>query len=156
MTTTETTIHTLAGEAYSWLEQRQRDDGEYYWVIKDGAPDWMQPLVYQAHGSMMPDDDRYCMIAVVLREIECADDIDDAREQATEPPIYTSERLRWLASHLDRVAYVDDAVSEMGGLNGSSIVDAIAWGWSAEAGEVFDLVVSALEDRLSDEETDAA
>ena len=64
--------------------------------------------------------------------------------------------MQWLASHLDRVAEVDDAIEEYG-VKVESILDAIAWGYNREAGRVFDCIANALEEAAAadDDEQEA-
>ncbi len=78
------------------------------------------------------------------------DDEDEARSQATEPDVYTSDLMAWLASHGSRPGYVDEAAEEYGFGPEVSITDRVGWGQMHEAGEVFDAVVSGVRDAISD------
>ena len=64
------------------------------------------------------------------------------------------DRLRWLASHLDRPGYCDEAAEEYGA-RPDGIVTAIAWGMAHELGEVFDAVRQHLEEMVEGAEDDA-
>ena len=98
------------------FEPATRNDGTTFARLKDGSPDWMTDLVHAAHDDMMPDDTRYSMIS------ECADslteyDPESWSENAFEicdglVDVYNSARSKWLASHLGRAYYVDQAQEE--------------------------------------------
>ena len=135
-------IQTNATEALKWFEHKTRNDGQEFWSIKDGAPDWIQPMAHAAHGDMMPDDWRYEFIVDMLREIENASDLDDI---TVEPDIYNTELTRWLASHLDRIGYCDEAMAEMGDVKDT--VTLLQWGQIREKEEVLSLLKEFLAER---------
>lgn len=146
------TIATLASEAYDAMETRTRDDGTNYVTTKDDAPQWVQDLAHDAHGTMLPDDWRYDAIHSVLSALSCGADEDDPGEIAdTLVDTYTGDRLRWLASHMDRVAYCDDAAEEFGAPD-CGIVERIGWGQYMEASEIVGSVVESLRARLEEVE----
>lgn len=155
--TTETTIQTLAAEALSYFEYTGSNPGngirENIYVKKDDTPEWVSDLVYEAHGSLFPDDYVYQYVVESLEALAENDDEDEARE-TIEADIYTGKLLEWLASHLSRQGYVDEAVEEFG--YPGSIVRAIQLGQYAEREEVFESVLSNLEQRLDevDDDTD--
>lgn len=130
----------------------KRDSGEEF--TKHSAPD-DSPLydaVRDAHGSMLPDDTRYAMIRSAIDAIaeasEGSDVSDVAHEFADgEPSVYNAARARWLASHIERGAYVDEAAQEYGLPDASefSVYDAIARGWYMEALEVFNSIAESIE-----------
>jgi hypothetical protein len=64
---------------------------------------------------------------------------------------YTSDRLDWLASHLDRPGYCDEAADDAGGPPGE-ILAFVAWGMDRELREVFGLVRTRLEEIAEDED----
>ena len=152
MTTEVATIQDLAREASEWFETRQRDNGDTFFTLKDGRPDWVQDLVHAAHGEdFLPDDYRYRWTYGALEFIADADGdpLDDVGEFADlAVDTYTSERFAWLASNLQRAGYVDEAVEELGRPDGG-IVEMIGLGQYAEASEVYGLVCRALDERLS-------
>lgn len=159
-TTTTARLIALASLAAARFVRKKRDNGEDFWCLKDDAaqPDWVQALCYAAHGGMGPDDHRYEMIYGALSRISEASDTDDLDELGhefadAEPSPYNAARAAWLASHLDRGGYVDQAVEEYGVREGRdfSIYDTIAQGWYVEARDVFTLVLAELQ--RVDEET---
>lgn len=148
------TILKLAREMSAAFQAGPRDStdtGRPIRVLGDGRPDWMQDVARAAHGGMPPDDFRYELIEEALDAlIEADGDEDDARDALPEAPCYNAERLRWLASHLERAGYCDEA-AENYGADAGTIFDRIALGYRAEQEEVLSLVVRA----LADVDTDA-
>lgn len=152
-------LHEIATEAESYFESRKRGE-ETIIVTKDDAPDWVTDLCHDAHGDMMPDDWRYDAIhsAVSLIAESGADDESDLEDRDHEfadgqVDIYTSDRLRWLASNLDRTAYVDEARSEFGGED-SDVTEQIGMGQYMEASEIWGSVVRSLVSEQESREDD--
>jgi hypothetical protein len=130
----------LAAEANKLLvRDRTRD----ILLPADDAPEWFTGLCHAAHGGMMPDDWRYELIQDALGAIEDGADEDRLDLDGLYP--YTADRLDWLASHLDRPGYCDEAAEDMGGPPGD-ILAFVAWGMDRELREVFGLVRSKLEE----------
>ena len=151
--TTQTTIQRLAAAAAGYFRYSGDTPSDNtrpnIYTLSDGAPDWVHELVYQAHGDMMPDDYRYRFIACALEALtECAD-VDDARDY-NEPSIYNGELLSWLSSHLSRYSYVDQAVEDFG--YPGDLMTAIMRGQLEEMYEVFDSVLSYLEQRAEEDD----
>lgn len=149
-TNTETTIYSLAAEMASWFESRTRANGDKFLALKDGHPEWMKQVCFEAHdsptvGTIMPDDYRYKMIRECLDIIaECTneDELEDAKWDRLSAPDYTHDLLHWLASHNCRAEFCDVYADEMG--QRSDLIGQIVDGYSYELREVFDLVVGAL------------
>lgn len=150
------TLQELATEAAGWFEGATRDNGETYRRLKDGRPEWVYELVREAHGEMFPDDWRYSAIEDALERL-AEEDEDDARDSFTDRAVdvYTGARLKWLASDLRRPGYCDDAVEELGAYEGG-LVGLVGLGQYYEAGELFGLVLQALEQRLDELHDDEA
>jgi hypothetical protein len=137
-----------ADEAYRYFEKATRtSNGAEFWRVKDGAPEWVQDLCFAAHdaGDMFPDDWRYQFIVEALAALS------EEREDDIEPEIWTSDLCAWLASNLNRVSYVDDAVSEYGG-EFRGVVEALQIGQLAEKREVLEQVKAHLEEAIDDEQ----
>lgn len=156
MTADTLTISTLADEAYRSMERRTRNDGTDYYTTTNGAADWVRDMIREAHDGMMPDDWRYDCIHSALSHIsdegaETTDELDDAGHEFADShvDVYTAGRLKWLASNLNRLAYVDDAVDELGG-EGLSTAERIGLGQYVESLEVFESVRQSLADRLDE------
>jgi hypothetical protein len=148
--TTAITIQTLAQEVYDSFEQDKRSDGEEFWKLRDGRPQWMQDLMRECHGDMMPDDFRYAMIRDVMAEMSEADDLDDLM---FEPDVYTSNLTAWLASHLGRVAYVNEALEQYGEQGAMKYIDqVIGMGQVMELEEIAGAARRFLEARIEEAE----
>lgn len=138
--------------------RKTRDSGESlsFYGYTDDAPQEAHDLVMAAHdaGNMMPDDHRYEMIVDVLDAIIDAEgDQDEALEIAEgSVPVYNSTLAAWLASHVYRGGYVDEAVSELG-YPDTGIYGAIGLGYLYEVREVFQAVWEFLEN-LDDDESE--
>jgi hypothetical protein len=140
MATNSDRVQELAREASTYL---RRDTARDILLPADDAPAWFTDLCHAAHGSMMPDDWRYEFIQDALAAIEDGADEDQLDLDALYP--YTADRLDWLASHLDRPGYCDEAADDVGGPPGD-ILALVAWGMDRELREVFDLVRTRIEE----------
>lgn len=145
-----TSVQQLAKQAYDCFEPKTRDSGEVFYTLKDGSPEWVSELVHTAHGDdFLPDDYRYKWAMEACEWIASADDPDDGSGEFADQAVdvYTSERLKWLSSNLNRLSYCDEAAGEYGDQEPSAgIIDRIGWGQYMEAEEVYVLVLKALED----------
>jgi hypothetical protein len=149
MTTRNERVARLAAEANRFLvRDRTRD----ILLPADGAPPWFTDLCHHAHGSMMPDDWRYEFIQDSLSAIEDGADEDRLDLDGLYP--YTADRLDWLASHLDRPGYCDEAAEDAGGPP-ADILAFVAWGMDRELREVFDLIRSRLEEIAEEQDAEA-
>jgi hypothetical protein len=138
----------LAAEANRFLV---RDRARDILVPADGAPQWFTDLCHHAHGDLMPDDCRYEFIQDALSALADGAGEDGIDLDALYP--YTADRLDWLASHLDRPGYCDEAAADAGGPPGE-ILTLVAWGMDRELREVFDLVRSKLEEIAEEQDED--
>lgn len=138
-----TIIQGLAKEARSGLECKFRADGEPFYCLKDQASDWIKALVHAAHGDMLPDDYRYEFIVNALDHLTDCENPDDARD-SIEADCYTSDLTDWLSSHNSRLAYCDDNDYTQ---SDSSMFTRLQNGQLAERDEVFESVLSSLEER---------
>lgn len=132
----------LAGDLYTALVTLKRDSGETIYVLKDGSPEWMKEAVKAAHGTeMFPDDYRYEFINEAAGAIRDYDGDWDNAINEMECDVYTHDRLKWLASHLNRPNYCDEVCSDFGadtffGKNGQGIVQLIGEGQLREKFEI--------------------
>lgn len=148
--TSTTSIQDKAREAAEWFESAERVEGDEpsrYVRTKDGCPEWVTELVYAAHGDFLPDDWRYSIIQDALEMIADSDDPEDAAGEFADGAVdaYTSDRLAWLSSNLNRAGYCDDAAREFGAREEPDIIAAIGLGQYYEANEVYFLVLQALD-----------
>lgn len=148
-----TDVQDKAREAVDWFESATRGDTgkdeDRYIRTKDGTPEWVRDIVHAAHGSdFLPDDYRYKWTMEALEYIADADDPEDSSDFADQAvDEYTGARFAWLASNLQRASYVDDAIENLG-RSDQGIIGDIGLGQYQEAGEVYGIVLDALE-RLS-------
>jgi hypothetical protein len=143
-------IKKLAETALNCFEVRTRDNGNTYYCRKDGSPEWIQDMIHDAHGDMLPDDYRYGFVYDALNiivEADCAGDRLEGLDNSVD--IYTSDLTSWLNSRTDRYSYVDQAIEEFGPFD--SVISSISAGQLKEREEVFYSVLEFLKD-LSDEE----
>lgn len=131
------------------FETRTRDNGERFVTLKDGSPDWMHDAVRDAHGGMLPDDTRYCMIERVADLLADSEDWDDLELDGLVDD-YTAALTRWLASHIERVRYCDDAMTDMG-TDFRDTANLLQWGQLQEYQEI----VSSLRASFTQEDDDA-
>ena len=152
---TPRTVNALAADALPHFTKGERVSeytGRRIVKVADGAPDWITELCREAHGDMFPDDWRYEMIEDALRMFAEADDENGAERlmDEAEPPIYNVQRLHWLASHLGRAGYVDEACEDLCVGADVGILDRIALGYMAELREVFSSVAASLRERVDE------
>lgn len=144
------TLQDFASELSAAFTRDKRHNGKEFVKLKDGSPEWMKEVCRLAHGEMMPDDWRYVMIekaADYLADSEEPDGCEFA-DQATE--IYNTALLDWVASHLDRAGYVDEAVEELG--YPGDLFKSLQYGQYRELEEVYGLVKDALEELVEEQE----
>jgi hypothetical protein len=166
------TIKELASEMRTAFVQNKRDNGDQFYHLKEGSPQWMSEVVSDGHkdgspgfdgtpgaGTMLPDDLRYEMIREVLSIIEDTDGDEENARDALEAPIYTHELTGWLASRNDRYGYCDEFLSEFGseGIDraGSFTTGLLQGGYMMELEEVFANVFNALS-RIANPNADEA
>jgi hypothetical protein len=151
MTTHNERVARLAAEASKYL---RRDTARDILLPADDAPEWFTDLCHRAHGSMLPDDWKYEFIQDALNAIADGADEDGIDLDSLYP--YTADRLGWLASHLDRPGYCDEAAADAGGPP-TDILAFVAWGMDRELREVYGLVRTKLEEiaEKRDDECDA-
>jgi hypothetical protein len=134
-----------------------RADGETFRRVRDDAPAWITDIIRKAHAGMLPDDWKYdkaedAFDAIADSDAETRDDCDDLRHEFADGAVdvYTHDRLAWLASHLERAGYVDQAASDGLASPDTGITDRIGIGQYVEAEEIFEAVLTGLEDRLEE------
>lgn len=150
----ETEIQKLAEYARKFFEGKRRppegrEEGEAFYTFKSRYPTWLYDMSFAVHddGKWLPDDYKYEYMVDALDSLSEGMHPDEPELQ---PDVYTSDLIKWLASHNFRTVYVDDAVEEMGWDKKRGIEGAIADGQWREKEEVFRIVVNALEERLED------
>lgn len=137
-------------------------DTEPYETTTEAAPDWLDDLCRSAHstpsGLMWPDDHRYRLIRAALGAIHDDGVSEDGSHDFADSQVdvYTSERVKWLASHDYRQGYCDDAARDLG--TPEDLVTALGYGQYAEAMDVYTSVLEYLTEQAdedgSDDDTD--
>lgn len=161
MRMTYTTIQEAAAALFNaFVSDKRHVTGDKFYKLADGSPEWMTDAVHAAHGDMMPDDWRYQFILKVASAIADLDDgnpdddrdIDDLRHEAVDGAVsvYTSDLTAWLASHVERVGYCDEAFSEGLASIGTGAIGLLQAGQYAEIDEVWGQLVAALEGEVSE------
>jgi hypothetical protein len=138
----------LVCEALSYL---RRDEERGIVLRVNDAPEWFADLCRTAHNGMMPDDWKYEFIQDALNALSDADEWDEVEPDVDSLYPYTTDRLNWLASRLERTGYCDEALAD--GWAVDSTANLIAVGLSIELREVFGIVRAFLQDRAEEEET---
>jgi hypothetical protein len=105
-------------EMYAAFESDKRNDGDMFYKLKSGSPEWMTDVIHAVHGDKLPDDTVYEMIyEAISRLIELDDDAtDDDMTEAIyemEPDPYTSNLTAWLNKRADHVYYLTEALEQM-------------------------------------------
>lgn len=143
------------------FEQRHRDNGESFWCLADESPEWMAAAVHSAHDDRLPNDIDYSACSevadAIVEALEGDEDLDDARSERIDGlvPVYNNERLTWLASHLDRPGYCDEACAEFGLAQDADLMSRIGSGMYLWYGMVWDALLAAIEEQ-ADELEEAA
>jgi len=136
------------------FETRTRDNGETFLALKEGHPEWMTDCLREAHGDMMPDNTRYRMIREVVSALteRDEDEWDDAEHEICDGlvDVYTSRLTAWLASHLDRVCYCDEAQFEGLVRDNAGVEERMRVGQFLEYQEIYRTVVVFLRERAED------
>lgn len=144
------------------FEVKARDNGEGFYCLKDGSPDWMTDALRAAHdgGDMMPNDWSYRLAHGMAQHIaesleyDAAQDLSDIVSEGADSlvPCYNGERLAWLASHLSRAGFVDDAAMELGITPDGGILEMIGVGIYAELRMIGAALVEAIEGQVDEDE----
>lgn len=133
---------------------KTRDDGSECVYLPD-APEWMTDAVHAAHDGKAPDDVTYRMCSEIADRLtdRDPDEWDDARSEECDSlvDVYNADLSRWLASHLDRAGYVDEAIDEGITDPSNGIFRLIACGQLREYELIWDALASAIENQADDE-----
>jgi hypothetical protein len=149
-------MSTIAEFVRSHYQWSQRDDGTRYWASKtqgidtdEGLPGLLARFAMECHNGQMPNDERYQMMIDVLdiiaelpKDYDMKDSSDLLQQLDGIVPVMNYALIEWLGSHLYRIAYVDDYMSDFGADN---VMDAIRGGYYQELEEVWFEVVRFLD-----------
>lgn len=132
------------------FQRKTRDNGDAFYSLKGGTPEWMRDAICDAHDDKLPDDWSYD----ACHSIVCA--ICDSSDDDTESDIrdrdceiidscidsYTNRLALWLASHSARIGYCEEAGKEYGAP--TDIVRAMRQGQYYELSLIFAAILSAI------------
>lgn len=146
------TLRSLAREMSLAFEGDTRTNGETFLRLRDGSPEWMTTICYQAHdeAKLLPDDWRYAFIEEAVDALAEHEDADEALARL-EPDIYTGKLTAWLHSLNSRVYYLGEALTECGPFRDG--FQLLATAQMIEKEEAFQQVVAALQNVLTDFDT---
>lgn len=113
-----------AQDIHSNLETATRDDGSKYIQMVEDI-EWQRDIIFGAHLDRLPCDDVYDRIEDILCNFTECEDEDEARDRLyeIEPDCYTSDLTKWLASNINNVYYLDEAI-ELGFKEGFALLAA--------------------------------
>lgn len=150
-----TTIQKLAQEIVNQFTSSTRDNGETFYHLIDGSPEWMTDVIHEAHGNTLPDDTVYEFVRDAVYALAEADEDADTEElreaiYELEPEYRNYHLLQWAARWSE---YIDQAISEFGAQTIESSSDFFTLLQSAQKcqiDEIGNAVINALES-LADE-----
>src|SRR5574343_589767 len=109
-------VQTVAKQILDNMEYRTRENGDRFYCLKDGT-EWQTDIIRAAHLDRMPTDDIYSRIHEILEVIANADE--DADEESVrdllyeiESDVYTADLTKWLASNINNIYYLNEALEE--------------------------------------------
>jgi len=130
-------------------------DWKIYHQIKPGEPQWIQDMIHACHyQGMLPDDYVFEWVYQFCEEISNLDEDGDPRDIEVHSDTYTHDLLKWLASNLTRMDFVEDAIDEYLNNEKCDLTLMIGIGQEKEMQEVLYTLIDKLEDRLDEENDD--
>lgn len=155
---TETTLASLAGEAYEQFERIDRDSAAehtlQYVRLKDDAPSWIADAVKEAHGASgtlyLPNDWIYETVREAFGFIHDngLDELVLRLEFGEEADIHSADLQRWLSEYPGARAAIDEAVSELGNPEPAGDIDKLLqYGQYIARGQILLAVLEAVEDQ---------
>lgn len=103
-------IQELARDYALKLHVRRATDGTAI-IVADDDPG-LNDLIWDAHGDLLPDNYIYEFVLDALRLIASTPDL--SAPPALKGDSYPHNLLQWLCSHIERAAYVDQAIQAAG------------------------------------------
>lgn len=138
-------------EIQKHFELKQRDNGESFYSLKDNdKPEWLHDAIYQAHDGMLPDDYIYQWVYDAVCAYDDYDGDIDRVYGDLEGDIYNHALLKWLSSHSDRVALVDETMEELE--ISSGLMSLIQIAQVREKERVYAVIFEAIKDAQEDDE----
>lgn len=144
------------------FERKTRDNGESFYTLGDDRPEWMQDAMFAAcdNGEILPNDWTYRFAARMADHIAESLEYESDRYRSdiiaegadSLVPYCNTERAAWLASHVSRVAYVDEAAEEYGIAPDDGVMEMIGVGIYREIEMIGNALWDAIEAQAEDEE----
>jgi hypothetical protein len=133
----------------------KRDNGEEMVRFKPEPPEWMLAAVRDAHCGMAAEDRRWSMIKECVDTLLEFDDWEDTHQMIDRlVDVYNLDRARWLASHLDRAEYCNEAIEDGIFSPKTSIWEILGEGQYREYRQIYESLIASLNQR-AEEEADA-
>ena len=104
------------------FETKTRDNGNKYVILKDKAKEELKNAIHNANGDRLPNDFIYSTFLDLLQTldgftIENPDYLDEIENEVIDSniDIYTKDLTAWLASDINNVYYLTEAIQESNG-----------------------------------------
>lgn len=126
-------------------------------AFTDDRPQWLWNAVYEAHRDMMPDDFVFATARACLEQLaESGDDEVCGMEFADQQvDVYNRDLLNWVGSHLERAAFVEEAISD-GLCDGADFYKSLACGQYLEIQGIYNALRQSALDAFEESEAEAA
>jgi len=113
----------------SWFETVAVDGKGHFVRLRDGAPEWLDTAVYEAHRSVLPHDwifEQCLAIANAIDEGSVQDEEDLHMHVDTEVEVYTKPLMQWVADFCTSTLYseAEDAARDCESLSGTLVEQA--------------------------------
>jgi len=139
-------LQKLAGFYEKFFTKKKRDNGEEFWLVTDDAPEELTELIREAHDDMFPDDYKYEFIRDALSDYSNFEEPDEIMEVIEADP-YTAGLTHWLASNINRVYYLTEAIEEFEPKDG---FQALSLAQYREKSDVYQSVRNSLEKTMEE------
>lgn len=149
----------LMADFYGHFVSVVRNDGTKFYHLRSDTPRQYMEIVHAAHDGMLPDDYVYETLYFLAGKFDdvLPDDWDDQAPDLCDSlvDVYNTDLLRWLASHLYRAQFVDEAVQDYGFDPGDfSLFKLLALGQYSEIRQIADYLISGIRNLADDDESE--
>jgi hypothetical protein len=136
------TVESVAADFLSFLTTHKRGS-ETIVVKNEDAPEWVEDIVYEIHGNLLPDDWTYATIK------ECAEYLEENGNDGGSPEadIYNSDLLAWLKNYPDATDAVDRTKEDYGNGQNLGIMEMIQQGQAMAKSEICSQLAYQFEQR---------
>lgn len=138
-----------------YFQRKTRDNGTAYVAFAEDRPEWVYDAVMEAHDGEMPDDWRFDICDSLFGEIDEDTDEDSLSEIVDGlVDVYNSDLVNWLAGHLDRASYVDEAAEEFGVGDSPDVHNMIGMGQYVCIDQMAHIIFTAIKENAEVDEED--